>query len=107
MKFVVCIKQVPNTTKVSIDPETHNLRRDGTHGVINPFDKHAIETALRLREQYGGKVILLSMGPESNLKSLRESIAMGADYGILLSSRSFAGSDTLATAYTLSQAIKK
>lgn len=107
MKIVVCVKQVPSSTKVSLDPNTYNLKSNGSIGIMNTYDKNAIEVALSLREYYGGQVIILSMGPEENKKSIIEGISMGVDYGILLSSKSFAGSDTLATSYILSQAIKK
>ncbi|PWG00371.1 electron transfer flavoprotein subunit beta/FixA family protein [Levilactobacillus bambusae] len=106
MKIVVCIKQVPSTNDVKIDPQTHNLVRSAD-GVINPFDKNAIEAALKLRDQTNGEVILLSMGPESYRESLLEGLAMGADSAYLLSSRALGGADTLATGYPLSQAIQK
>lgn len=107
MKIVVCIKQVPNTDTVKIDPKTNNLVRSNVEGIINLFDRNAIEAALQLRQQAGGEVILLSMGPNSYISSLRDGLAMGADSAILLSSRKFGGADTLATAYVLSEAIKK
>lgn len=107
MKIVVCIKQVPKSDSVKIDPKTNNLVRDNIEGVVNPFDKNAIEAALRLKDQFGGEVILMSMGPDSYISSLRDGLAMGADRAILLSSRAFGGADTLATGYTISQAIKK
>lgn len=107
MKIVVCIKQVPNTDTVKIDPKTNNLVRSNVEGIINSFDRNAIEAALQLRQQAGGEVILLSMGPDSYISSLRDGLAMGADSAILLSSRKFGGADTLATAYVLSEAIKK
>ena len=107
MKIIVCIKQVPNTDSVKLDPKTNNLVRSGVDGIINPYDKNAIETALRLKEQAGGEVILLSMGPDSYASSLREGLAMGADSAVLLSSRALGGADTLATGYSLAQAIQK
>ncbi|MGX7163337.1 electron transfer flavoprotein subunit beta/FixA family protein [Enterococcus massiliensis] len=107
MKILVCVKQVPESNNVQIDPITHNLVRSGIAGIINPYDKNAIEAALHLKDQINAEVILMSMGPQDNEVSLREGMAMGADRGILLSSRKFAGSDTLATGYVLSQAIKK
>lgn len=107
MKIIVCIKQVPNTDSVKLDPKTNNLVRSGVDGIINPYDKNAIETALRLKEQAGGEVILLSMGPDSYASSLREGLAMGADSAVLLSSRALGGADTLATGYSLAQAVKK
>ncbi|MBT9155325.1 MAG: Caffeyl-CoA reductase-Etf complex subunit CarD [Firmicutes bacterium] len=107
MEFVVCVKQVPNTTEVKIDPETNTLIRQGVPSIVNPFDKNAVEAALRLREQHGGKVTVISMGPPQAEEALRECLAMGADEAILVSDRAFAGADTLATSYTLATAIEK
>jgi len=108
MNFIVCIKQVPETTDVKIDKETNTLMRDGVASIVNPFDMYAIEEALRLKERVGGgKVTAISMGPPQAEAALREAIAMGVDEGILISDRAFAGSDTWATSYTLSLAIKK
>lgn len=108
MKIVVCIKQVPGTTEVKINPETNTLIREGIPNEINPFDLYAIEEALRLKERMGGgTVVALSMGPPQAVESMREAIAMGADEAVLLSDRAFAGADTLATAYTLAAAIQK
>lgn len=107
MKIVVFIKEIPLSNNVEIDPKTNNLMRSGEQGRINPFDEYAIEAALNLKERYGGTVSVVTMGPDSFKMSLREALAMGCDEAYLLSSRAFAGSDTLATAYTLSQAVKK
>jgi electron transfer flavoprotein beta subunit len=107
MHFVVCIKQVPETTDVKINPETNTLIRDGVASVVNPFDVYAIEEAVRLKERVGGKVTAVTMGPPQAEAVLREAIAMGADAGILVSDRAFAGSDTWATSYTLSAALRK
>ena len=108
MKIVVCLKQVPGTTEVKINPETNTLVREGIPNEINPFDLYAIEEALRIRERLGGgTVTVLSMGPPQARDSLREAIAMGVDEALLLSDRAFAGADTLATAYTLAEAIRK
>lgn len=107
MNIIVCIKQVPDTTEVKINPETGTLIREGVPSIINPFDTYAIEEGLRLKEQFGGKVTVISMGPPQAKEALKEAVAMGADEAILLSDRTFAGSDTWATAYTLSQAIRK
>lgn len=107
MNIVVLIKQVPDTTDVKIDPKTGTLIREGVPSIINPDDKHAIEEALQLRERFGGKVTVISMGPPQAMDALRESKAMGVDDNILLSDRAFAGADTWATSYTLSMAIKK
>lgn len=107
MHFVVCIKQVPETTDVKIDPCTNTLMREGVPAIVNPFDMYAIEEALRLKEKLGGKVTALSMGPPQAESALREAISMGVDQGILLSDRAFAGSDTWATSYVLAAALKK
>ena len=107
MNIIVCIKQVPDTTDVKIDPVTNTLIREGVASVINPFDTYAIEEAVRLKEKFGGKVIILTMGPPQAQQALREAISLGADEAILLSDRAFAGSDTLATSYTLANGIKK
>ena len=107
MNIIVCIKQVPDTTEVKINPETSTLIREGVPSIVNPFDMYAIEEGLRLKEQFGGKVTVISMGPPQAREALKEAVAMGADEAILLSDRAFAGSDTWATAYTLSQAISK
>jgi electron transfer flavoprotein beta subunit len=107
MHAIVCIKQVPDTTEVKINPETNTLIREGVASIINPFDTYAIEEALRLKEKLGGKVTVLTMGPDQAREALKEAVAMGADEAILLSDRAFAGSDTWATAYTLSQAIRR
>lgn len=106
MNIIVCIKQVPNTTDVRIDPETNTLIREGVDSVINPFDTYAIEEGIRLKEKFGGKVTVITMGPPQAESSLKEAISLGADEGILISDRAFAGSDTWATSYTLSMAIR-
>ena len=107
MNIVVCIKQVPDTTNVRINPETNTLIREGVESIINPFDMYAIEEALRIKENIGGKVIILSMGPPQVEEALRTAISLGADEAILLSDRSFAGADTLATSFTLAKGIQK
>ena len=107
MHFVVCIKQVPDTMDVQIDPETNTLQREGVAAIINPFDMYAIEEALRLRERMGGSVTALTMGPPQAKSALREATAMGVDEAILVSDRAFIGSDTWATSYTLSMALRK
>lgn len=106
MKIIVCIKQVPGTTQVRINPDTGTLIRDGVEAVVNPFDEYAIEEALRIREKVGGTVSVISMGPPQAENALKSAIAMGADDACLVSDRAFAGSDTWATSYTLSSAIK-
>ena len=107
LNIIVCIKQVPDTTDVKINPETGTLIREGVPSIINPFDTYAIEEGLLLKEKFGGKVTVISMGPPQAVEALKEAVAMGADEAILLSDRAFAGSDTWATAYTLSRAIKR
>ncbi len=110
MDVIVCIKQVPDTEeihKVRIDSEKHTLIRKGIKSIINPFDENALEEALRIKEKMGGTVTVLSMGPPQAEDALKKALAMGADQAILLSDLAFAGSDTLATSYTLSAAIKK
>ena len=105
MQIIVCIKQVPETHNVRIDPTTHALVREG--GVINPFDENAIEAALQLKEQHGGKVTVISMGPPDADKSLRHALAMGADQAVLLTGEAYRRSDTLATSCALAGAIRK
>ncbi len=107
MKLVVCIKQVPDTTDVKIDPKNNTLIREGVPSIVNPFDLFAIEEALRLREHAGGTVTLVTMGPPQASSALSEGIAMGADDAILLTDRVFAGADTLATSYTLAAALRR
>ncbi len=106
MRILVCIKQVPGTTAVQIDPKTGVLRREGVASKLNPFDLTALETAVRIKEQLEGTVVaVLSMGPPQAEAIIREAYMMGADAGYLLSDRRFAGADVLATAYTLAQGI--
>ncbi len=107
MNIIVCIKQVPGTTEVKIDPQKNTLIREGIKNIINPLDTYALEEGLKLKERYGGKVTALSMGPPQAVEALREAISMGIDEGILLSDAALAGSDTWATAYALAAAIKK
>lgn len=107
MNIIVCVKQVPETTKVKINPETNTLIREGVKSIINPFDMYAIEEAIRLKERFGGKVTVISMGPPQAESALREAISMGADEAVLICDRAFAGSDTWATSFTLASAIKK
>src|SRR4030042_1509693 len=105
MHIVCCIKQVPDTAQVKIDPETNTLIRSGVESICNPYDLIATEAAVQLIERYGGKITVISMGPPQAESALRECLALGAHQAILLSHRAFAGSDTLATSYTLSRAI--
>lgn len=107
MHVVVCIKQVPGTTKVKINPETNTLIREGVEAIINPFDENALEAALVLKETAGAKVTVLTMGPPQAESALREAMARGADDVVLLCDRAFAGSDTWATSYALAQGIRK
>ncbi len=107
MNIIVCIKQVPETAEVRINPETNTLMREGVKSIINPFDMYAIEEAVRLKERFGGKVSIITMGPPQADSALREAISIGADEGYLVCDRAFAGSDTWATSYTLAGAIKK
>ena len=105
MHFVVCIKQVPDTAEVKIDPETNTLVRSGVESIANPYDLAALEEAVRLKERYGGHVTAVSMGPPQAESALRQALSLGADEVVLLSDRAFAGADTLATSYTLSRAV--
>jgi electron transfer flavoprotein beta subunit len=107
LNIIVCIKQVPDTSEIKIDPETNTLKREGVPSIINPFDLHAIEAGLQVRESLGGKVTILSMGPPQAERALRDAISLGADEAVLLSDKAFAGADTWATSYTLARAIQK
>ncbi len=106
MDIVVCIKQVPASSNVKVDPVTGVLIRDGVDSKMNPYDLYALETALSLREKVGGSVRVVTMGPDAAKAVLREALYMGADSGILISDRRLGGADVLATSYTLSSAIK-
>jgi len=107
MDVIVLVKQVPNTAEVKIDQKTGTLMREGVESIINPDDLHALEAGLRLREAHGGTVTAVSMGPPQAIDALREALGMGADAGVLLTDRAFAGADTLATSYTLGKCIRK
>ncbi|HWR44672.1 electron transfer flavoprotein subunit beta/FixA family protein [Sporomusa sp.] len=107
MEIVVCVKQVPDTTEVKIDPVTNTLIRQGVPSIVNPFDKNALEAALQLKDKHGGKVTVITMGPPQAKDALKECLAMGADEAILMSDRAFGGADTLATSHTLAAGIKK
>jgi electron transfer flavoprotein alpha subunit len=106
MKIIVCIKQVPNTEEVRIDPINNTLIRSGVESVINPMDLNAIEEAVRIKEKNGGEVIALTMGPPQAKEAIKEALARGVDRGFLLSDRKFGGADTFATSFTISEAIK-
>lgn len=107
MEIVVCVKQVPDTTEVKIDPVKNTLIREGVPSIVNPFDKIAVEAALQLKEKYGGRVRVISMGPPQAADALKECLAMGAEEAVLVSDRAFGGADTLATAYALSTSLEK
>lgn len=107
MNIIVCIKQVPDTTDVRIDPATNTLIREGVASIINPFDMYAIEEALRLKDKHGGKTTVLSMGPPQAQSALREALSLGIDEAVHLQDRLFAGSDTWATSLVLARAIRK
>jgi len=107
MNIIVLIKQVPDTTEIKIDPKTGNLIREGVESIINPDDRHAIEVAITLNQELGGKTTALSMGPPQAIDAVSEALGMGIDQGILLTDKNFAGADTWATAYTLGKAIRK
>lgn len=106
MNILVCVKQVPDTTEIKIDPVTNTLIREGVPSIVNTFDTYALETAVRLKEKNGGSVTVLSMGPEQAKVALKECLSVGADKAYLVSDRVFGGSDTLATSYIISSAIK-
>lgn len=107
MKIIVCIKQVPDTTEIKINPVTGTLIRDGVPSIINPDDKGGLEAALALKDRYGAHITVITMGPPQADAVLREALAMGADEAILLTDRKFAGADTLATSHALAAAIKR
>ena len=107
MNILVCIKQVPGTSNVEVDEKTGVLKREGIDSKMNPFDLFALETAIRIKENNNAKVTVLTMGPPQSKDIIKEAFMMGADHGVILSDKKFAGSDVLATAYTLSQGIRK
>ena len=107
MLVVACIKQVPDTTQVKIDPVTGTLIREGVPFIVNPFDTHALEESLRLKDRYGFRVAAISMGPPNTEVTLRKALALGADEVVLLSDRVFGGADTLATSKVLAEAIRR
>ena len=106
MKIIVCIKQVPDTNEVKLDPVTGTLIREGVPSIINPDDKAGLEAALALKDQYGAHVTIVSMGPPQADLALREALAMGADEAILVTDRAFGGADTWATSSTIASAIE-
>lgn len=107
MRIIVCVKQVPSTNEVNMDPVTNTIIREGIESVINPFDTYAVEEAIRIKSALGGSIATISMGIPTVDELLRDTLALGADEALLLTDRAFAGADTLATAYTLANGIKK
>ncbi|MBY5869242.1 electron transfer flavoprotein subunit beta/FixA family protein [Rhizobium leguminosarum] len=107
MHIVVCIKQVPDSAQIRVHPVTNTIMRQGVPTIINPYDLFALEEALQVRDRYGGEVTVLTMGPPMAEQALRKALTHGADRAVLLTDRHFAGSDTLATSYALSQAVAK
>ena len=107
MKIIVCVKQVPDTDEIRIDPKTGNMIREGVPSILNPDDKHAVAAAAALKEEHGGRVTVITMGPAQAEDTLRECLAMGADEAILLSDKAFSGADTWATSHALGTAIRK
>lgn len=107
MKFLVCVKQVVDTSQMEVDPATGRLKRNNANSIMNPMDRNALEAAFALRDQAGGRVTVISMGPPQAAAVLKEAISMGVDEAYLVTDRAFGGADTLATSYTLSRAIEK
>lgn len=107
MHAVVCVKQVPDSREIRIDPVTNTLVRQGVPAIVNYYDLHGLEAALELKDRFGARVTVVSMGPPSAEKALRQCVSMGADEGILISDRAFAGADTLATSYVVALAVEK
>ncbi|NHC41005.1 electron transfer flavoprotein subunit beta/FixA family protein [Bacillus sp. MM2020_1] len=107
MHIVVCVKQVPDTKIIKINPKTNTLDRRSAPAILNPYDAHAVQEAVKIREKTGGTISVLSMGPPQATEIIRKSVEIGADRGYLISDRAFAGADTLATSYALSKALEK
>lgn len=107
LHIVACIKQVPDTKIIKMNPKTNTMDRRTAPAILNPYDAHAVEEAVRLRERYGGHVSVLTMGPPPAVKAIKKCIEIGADEGYLITDRKFAGADTLATSYALTKAIDK
>jgi len=107
MHIVVCIKQVPDSAQIRVHPVTNTIMRQGVPAIVNPYDLFALEEALRLKDQFGGRVTVLCMGPPQAEDSLRKCMSFGADEAILVTDRAFAGADTLATSYALAAAVRK
>jgi electron transfer flavoprotein beta subunit len=106
MKIIVCVKQVPDAKDVRLDPKTNTMAREGVESIMNPYDRHALEEAVAIKEKQGGTVTVITMGPPQAEAVLRDGIACGADDGVLISDRAFAGADTWATSYTLAKAVQ-
>lgn len=107
LHVVVCIKQVPDSREIRIDPKTNTLVRQGVPAIVNYFDLHGLEEALRIKDKFGARVTVVTMGPPSAEKALKQCVSMGADEGVLVSDRAFAGADTLATSYVVALTIQK
>lgn len=107
LHIVACIKQVPDTKIIKMNPKTNTMDRASAPAILNPYDAHAVEEAVRLKQRYGGTVSVLTMGPPPAVKAIRKCIEIGADEGYLITDRAFAGADTLATSYSLTKALEK
>lgn len=107
LHIIVCVKQVPDSREIRIDPKTNSLIRQGVPSIVNFFDLHGLEEALRIKDSHGARITVITMGPPPAEKALKECISLGADEGVLVTDRGFAGADTLATSYVLGAAIKK
>ena len=107
LHIVACIKQVPDTKIIKMNPKTNTMDRSSAPAILNPYDSHAVEEAVRLRARYGGVVSVLTMGPPPAVKAIRKCIEIGADEGYMITDRAFAGADTLATSYALTKALEK
>ncbi|OPA75556.1 electron transfer flavoprotein subunit beta [Paenibacillus selenitireducens] len=107
LHIVACIKQVPDTKIIKMNPKTNTMDRSSAPAILNPYDAHAVEEAVRLKARYGGKVSVVTMGPPPAVKAIRKCIEIGADEGYLITDRAFAGADTLATSYSLTKALEK
>ncbi|WP_088032730.1 electron transfer flavoprotein subunit beta/FixA family protein [Evansella clarkii] len=107
LNILVCVKQVPDTKIIKVNPKTNTLDRSSAPAILNPYDAHAVQEAVRLKEIHGGKVTVLSMGPPQAKEAIKKCVEIGADEGFLISDRRFAGADTLATSYALYKAVQK
>jgi electron transfer flavoprotein beta subunit len=107
LHIVVCVKQVPDSREIRIDPKNNTLIRQGVPSIVNFYDMHGLEEALRIKDKHGGRVTVITMGPPPAVKALKECISLGADEAVLVTDRAFAGADTLATSYVLAQTIRK